>query len=77
MPSRLKNAIGAFQRAMDVVQQSVTWQFALIYLDDIVVISKSLSEHIEFFRHDLTLLLDRNVTLKLKRCKFFFNTIDY
>ena len=41
MPFGLRNAPAAVQRTMDVILASVKWKTALVYLDDIVVFSKS------------------------------------
>lgn len=77
MPFGLRNAPGTFQRTMDVILSTVKWQFALVYLDDIVVFSRTPVEHIDHVRHVLTLLHDDGVILKLKKCRFFTDTIDY
>ena len=45
MPFGLKNAPGTFQRAADVIQSKVKWQSAHVYLDDVIVYSKTVSEH--------------------------------
>ena len=37
MPFGLKNAPGTFQRAANVILAGVKWQFALVYLDDIII----------------------------------------
>lgn len=48
-----------------------------MYLDDIVVYSKSLEEHIGHIRRNLTLFNDAGATLRLKNCKFFIDKNDY
>lgn len=55
----------------------VRWQFALVYLDVIVVFSKSSADHIKQVRRVSLLFYEAVVTLKPKRCKFFAETIDY
>ena len=56
MPFGLKNAPGTFQRAADIILASVKWQFALVYLDDIIVYSKSIEEHLDHLASVLKLL---------------------
>lgn len=63
----LKNASGMFQSAIDVVLKKVKWQYALVYLDDVVKFSQTPDKHIEHFRQVLTLLNDVGVTLNLKK----------
>lgn len=64
---------------MDVILSTIRWQFALVYLDDIVVFSKNPYEHIDHVKQVLTLLHDAGVgvTLKLEKCDFFKNRINY
>lgn len=52
----LKNVLGTFQRAVDVLLTKVECQFALDYLDDIVIFSQTKDEHIGYARQVLTLL---------------------
>ena len=45
MPFGLKNAPGTFKRAADVILAGFKWQFALVYLEDIIIYSSSIEEH--------------------------------
>lgn len=47
MPSSLKNVLLTFQMVMNAILVSVQWQIALVYLDKIIVFSKSLWDYIE------------------------------
>lgn len=76
-PFGLRNAPAAFQRTMAVIITSVRWQYALVYLNDIVILSKAPQEHIVHVRKVLKLLRIAEVTLRLKECRFTFKTIDY
>lgn len=66
MPFGLQNAPATFQRATDVISALVKWQAALVYLHDIVVFSKSITEHAAHLRTVLTHLKNSAVVLKLK-----------
>lgn len=77
MRFELKNAPATFQRVMDVIPAFILWHFDLVYLYDIVVISKSPVNHIEQIRHMLRVLYKAGTKLKLNKCKFFVETIDY
>lgn len=77
MPFGLRNAPATFQRAMDIVLSSVKWNFCLVYLDDIVVFSPDAKRHIEHLDHVLTLLRQAGLTIKLKKCYFLHERIEY
>lgn len=65
------------QSAMDMILFSWKWQSALDNLDDIVVFSTTLPQHIESVRRFLLLLYSAGAILKLKQCKLFTDTIDH
>lgn len=66
-----------FQRSMDVMLSSARLQSALVHLDDIMVFLQNPNLHIAHLGQVLTLLRDEGVTLKLKKCFFFAEKIDY
>ena len=47
MPFGLTNAPGTFQRLMEMTLNGLQWDICLIYLDDIVIFSKTFGEHSE------------------------------
>lgn len=53
------------------------WQIAIVYLEDIVVFSRPAAEQIYHVKYVLELLWDAVVDLKLKKCNFFTETIDF
>lgn len=75
-PFGLKEVPVTFQRVMDVTLETVKWQFAVVYIEDISIFLKSLSEHVEHIRQLLQLLSDAKVMLKLKKSSLFTNTVD-
>lgn len=72
-----RNALSTIQHTMDVILSTVRWHFALVYLNDILIILRSPQEHIGHVRKVLKLLRNAGVTLKWKKSKFFLETIDY
>ncbi|XP_059217666.1 uncharacterized protein K02A2.6-like [Stomoxys calcitrans] len=71
----IKSAPGAFQRIMDQLCSGI--EGAKAYIDDIMLASKSISDHIT----NLNLLLQRiqefGFKLKFEKCQFFKNQITY
>ena len=67
MPFGLTNAPSTFQRMMDVLLAGLKWNSCLVYLDDIVVFSDSIPQHLT--RLDAVLERLSNANLKLKLSK--------
>jgi hypothetical protein len=77
MPFGLCNAPATFQRALDMILARVKWSTALIYLDDVIIYSRSTEDHIQHVEEILSLLKQAGVSLKLKKCHFFQSSVDY
>ena len=77
MPFGLKNAPATFQRALDIILSGLRWQVCLIYLDDVIVFSKDMEQHLDHLDQVLSLLRDAGVSLKLRKCSFFQSRVTY
>ena len=71
MPFGLINAPATFQRVMDRVFQEVTWKFVLVYIDDIIIYSKTYEDHLEHLKNVFTLLGNAGLKINLEKCDFF------
>ena len=75
MPFGLRNGPSIFQRVMQGILAPYLWLFCLVYIDDIVVYSKSYEEHI----HHLDLVLEAiekaGITLSPNKCHLFYGSI--
>ena len=69
MPFGLSNAPAVFQELMSVVLQGFN-NFATAYLDDILVFSATLEEHLEHLSIIFDKLRQHKLKLKLKKCGF-------
>lgn len=49
----------------------------LIYIDDMVVFSKSVEEHMKHLRRVLTLIKEAVLNMNLKKCKLFSDEKNY
>lgn len=54
-----------FQRPINLRLSMVKWAFALVYMDDVFIFSRSVGEHCTLLKAVLRLLLQAVVTLKL------------
>jgi transposase InsO family protein len=70
MPFGLCNAPSTFQRCMDVMLTGLNWKCCLVYIDDILVFSNSLEEHIEHLSQIFERLRKHNYSIKLSKCWF-------
>lgn len=61
---------------MNGIRFPVTWQFTLVYLDDILVFLHSPHDHIVHMKQILSLLRVVEVSLKLRRRNFSTENID-
>ena len=77
MPFGLTNAPASFQRALDIILVAHKWQRCLIYIDDIIIFSKTHEEHFEDVEKVLAALHEANVSIKLRKCDFFTKTVKY
>lgn len=77
MPFGLKNAPATFQRIMDDVLRGLLEDTCLVYLDDIIVYSSSLQEHIQKLIKVFKRLESANFKIKLEKCEFLKKDIKY
>lgn len=77
MPFGLKNAPATFQRVMDHVLRGLIGKCCLIYMDDIIVFSTSLQEHLENLEKILKALEKVNLKLQLDKCEFLKKEVAF
>ena len=77
MPFRLTNAPTTFQRLMESCLGDLHLNWCIIYLDDVIVFSKTPKDHIERLRGVFHKLFLAGLKLKPRKCKFFKSKIAY
>jgi len=75
MPFGLRNGPSIFQRVMQGILSPYLWLFCLVYIDDIVVYSKSYEEHIKHLDLVLGAIEDAGITLSPSKCHLFYGSI--
>jgi hypothetical protein len=77
MPFGLTNAPSTFQRAMQEVFRGLQWEILLIYLDDVIIFSKTFAEHLKHLTLVFQRLIRANIRLKPEKCKLFQQEVQY
>ncbi len=77
MPFGLTNAPATFQRLMHLVLAGLNWKMCLVYIDDILIFSRTFDEHMSHLRQVFDRLRAANLKLKPAKCRFAFNNTIY
>ncbi|GBG75832.1 hypothetical protein CBR_g21076 [Chara braunii] len=77
MPFGLRNAPGTFQHAMNKIFHDYLDKFVVVYLDDILIFSKSVEEHAQHVETILSLLRQHKYKVNLEKCEFGRTKILY
>ena len=70
MPFGLKNAPATFQRMMNHVLSDYINKICVIYMDDILVFSSSLDEHLNSLTKIFSVLNEYNLKVQMNKCNF-------
>ena len=77
MPFGLANAPATFQRVMQSCLGELHLQYCIIYLDDVVVYSRTFQEHLERLEAVFKKLEQAGLKLKPSKCELFKQRITY
>lgn len=77
MPFGLCNAPGTFQRLMERIFGDQRYQSDLLYLDDVIVFSATVDEHLKRLEEVFARLEKQNLKVKLSKCQFFQSQVSY
>ena len=64
----LTNAPAKFQRLMATLFAGKEWSFVFVYLDNLLIVSRSIAEHVEHLRKVFQRLEEPNLKLKPQKC---------
>jgi len=77
MPFGLCNAGATFQRLMDIVMSGLHLDVCLVYLDDIILFSRTVEEHLERLVIVLNRLRSAGLKLKPEKCSLFRRSVSF
>ena len=75
MPFGLRNAGQTFQRMMDMILAGLP--YAIVYVDDILVFSPNLQNHVEHLRTVLDICRLHGLTICLPKCEFGVSQLEF
>jgi len=77
MPFGLSNAPATFQTLMNRILRKFIGKFVIVYLDDIVVFSNDLDEHVQHLELVLEVLRDNKLFAKPSKCSFAQSILEF
>ena len=77
LPFGLHSSPSAFQRLMNTVLRGILWEYAIPFLDDVIVYSKNAEQHLRHLEEIFKRLRNANLKLKPQKCSFGLNQIQY
>ena len=75
MPFGYQNGPAVFQRVMQGILAPYLWIFALVYIDGIVIFSKSFEDHLIHLELVLKAIQDARITLSPGKCHFGYQSL--
>lgn len=77
MPFGLKNAPATFQRLMNSILSKFIGKICVVYMDDILIFSSSLQEHINSLNKILRTLEEAGLKIQFDKCNFLKKETEY
>ena len=77
MPFGLYNAPSTIQNAMEIILLPILNTFVMVYIDDIIIFSETLTLHIEHLREVFELLKKAGMKVKIQKCRFAQKSVEY
>jgi hypothetical protein len=76
LPFGYRNGPSVFQRVMQGILSPFLWIFALVYIDDIVVYSKTFKDHLKHVDAVLKAIADSGITLSPPKCHLGYQSLQ-
>ncbi|KAH0722292.1 hypothetical protein KY290_004974 [Solanum tuberosum] len=73
----LTNALAAFMNLMNIVFRQYLDMFVIVFIDDILIYSRSENEYMDHLRIVLQVLKDHQVFAKFSKCEFWLRSVPF
>src|SRR5271165_6990236 len=77
MPFGLTNAPASLQRSVNKKLHKYLDIFVMVYLDDILIYSETIEEHVEHVKKVLQKLQDNDLLLRPEKCEFHKDAVEF
>lgn len=77
MPFGLTNAPAVFQALINDVLRDMLNRFVFVYLDDILIFSRTPQEHVQHVKLVLQRLLENRLYVKAEKCEFHVSSVSF
>ena len=77
MPFGVTNAPGVYMEYMNRIFHSYLDHFVVVFIDEILIYSKSEEEHVEHLKIVLQVLKEKKLYAKLSKCEFWLNEVSF
>jgi len=77
MPFGVTNAPVVFMDYMNRIFRPILDKFVLVFIDDILIYSKTLEEHAEQLRVVPSILREKQLYAKLSQCEFWMGEVQF
>ena len=77
IPFGLTNAPATFQAYINKALRGLVDRFCIVYLDDILIFSKTKEEHDQYLQQVCNCLRDTKLYTKLSKCQFYQSEVDF
>lgn len=77
MPFGLKNAPSTFQRVMNNILKGLINQICLVYMDDIIIFSSSLEEHLKNLKAVFSRIRESNMKIQPDKSEFLRKEVEF
>ena len=77
MPMGLTNAPATCQRLMEMVLRGLPWKTCLVYLDDVLIYSRSFDEHLQHLEEILSRFQTNGLKLNPSKCCFARDQVQF
>jgi hypothetical protein len=77
MPFELTNALATFRTLMNSLFMKHLGKFVLVFMDDILIFSKTVEEHQDHLQQVFEILRSNKLFAKISKCEFFSSCVDF